>query len=151
MPMVMPIVNAEYNWLQDKNFIIESLVGLDGSFLFFLSDHFKRDKDVVRAAVEQNAEAINYASTELQAEIELIDIAISHGWSLRVGKWSQRQSKSIVMAVVQKDGTQLRFASDELTDDKDIVLAAIQNNVRAFYYASQALKRDPDVKRAAGR
>jgi hypothetical protein len=41
-----------------------------------------------------------------------------------------------MLAVVNKDGAALYYASDELKSDRDVVLAAVNNNGLALEYVS---------------
>ena len=64
------------------------------------------------AAVQQNAWALDFASSELKSDRE------------------------IVWAAIQQNGRVLACASDDLKNDLGIVLAAVQQNGRALQYAS---------------
>lgn len=56
--------------------------------------------------------------------------------------WSNRE---FVLREVSKDGTALRYASEELRADRDIVLQAINSNPAALIYASEELKNDDEL------
>jgi hypothetical protein len=57
--------------------------------------------------------------------------------------------KDIVLAVVQKDGMALQYASEDLRKDRDVVLAAVTQNGLAFRQASIELKADREIFLAA--
>ena len=63
----------------------------------------KNDATIVRAAVQQDWRAHNYASKEMQTEESI---------------------KAIVRDVIQKEGLKLREASQEMKGDQSIVRAA---------------------------
>jgi hypothetical protein len=55
----------------------------------------------------------------------------------------------VVLAAVNRNGSALSYASDDLKNDRDVVLAAVEQNGRALYSASADLKNDRDVVLAA--
>ena len=68
------------------------------------------------AAVKQNGWALQDASKDLQANLE------------------------IVMAAVKQDGLALQYASPYLRANPEIVMAAVKQNGGALYFASEALR-----------
>ena len=70
------------------------------------------------AAVKADGMALKYASTELQADRE------------------------VVLAAVQQRGLALEYASPELRADREVVLAAVQQDGRALNWASEELRAD---------
>ncbi len=61
----------------------------------------------------------------------------------------EEQTFEIVLKAVQKNGTELQFASDEFKKNKKVVIEAIKNKGRAIKFADSNLKRDSDVALAA--
>ncbi|CAK9055190.1 unnamed protein product, partial [Durusdinium trenchii] len=55
-----------------------------------------------------------------------------------------RQSKTLVLAAVSRDGAALQFASPELCEDREVVLAAVEQESYSLTYASESLKSDRD-------
>lgn len=80
-----------------------------------------RDREVVLAAVKQNAESLAYASEELKGD------------------------RDVVLAAVKQNGGALEYASEELKGDRDVVLAAVMQNGEALKYASQELQGDREI------
>ena len=54
-------------------------------------------------------------------------------------------NKVVVLAAIEKDAYDLRFASDRLKDDEDVVLFAISKKGMAISYASDRLKNRKDI------
>ena len=57
--------------------------------------------------------------------------------------------RNIVLAAVNRSGTALQHAPEELRNDREIVLAAVNQNGGALQYASVELRNDRDVVLAA--
>lgn len=63
---------AQYKeYADDKDVVLES-VNRDGLSLFYVSDRLKDDIDVVSLALKDNAEAVLYASVNLQNNINVL-------------------------------------------------------------------------------
>ena len=67
------------------------------------SARFQGDKEIVLAAVAQNAQALRYASLELQADKEVVLAAVTQcGWALGyASKTLQADQEVVVAATVQ--------------------------------------------------
>jgi len=97
----------------------------DGNQLQYASDELKRDKDIVRAAMENTSSgattpAFQHAAASLKADREF------------------------VIEMLGMTGHNLQYASDELKSDKEVVLAAVRNKIHAFRHAAISLKNDRD-------
>ena len=57
--------------------------------------------------------------------------------------------RELVLAAVQSDGSELKYAADELKADREVVLAAVQSDGDALQYAADELKADREVVLAA--
>ena len=53
-----------------------------------------------------------------------------------------RGDKDIALAAAKKDGSILKFVSNELKNDKDVVRAAVENNPSSIMYADVTLRDD---------
>ena len=53
------------------------------------------------------------------------------------------------MAMVEKSGRSLRYASAELKKNRDLVKAAVLNDGRALFYANSELRKDPQLEKLA--
>ena len=97
-----------------------SLVNKDG---LNLKDHsgFQNDKEIVKASVQQNGYALEYASEGL------------------------RNNYEIVLAAVEQNGWALGYASEDLKRDKDIVLAAVEQTPFIHEKLPDHLKNDEDI------
>jgi hypothetical protein len=103
---------------------------------------FRRDREVVRAAVRQNGMALAYASAPLRADKGIVLRAVRQkGEALRHASYMLRFDPDVVYAAVENDGTALVYAAAPLRRDYDVVETAVRNNGRALYGASDRLKR----------
>ena len=108
------------------------------------------DREVVLAAVQQNGDALYYASTELQADREIVLAAVQqYGDALKHASAELRADRNFVLAAVQQYGRALSWASAELRADREVALAAVQKNGGALEHASAELQRDDALLKAA--
>ena len=56
--------------------------------------------------------------------------------------------KEGALAVVQKNGLDLAYATEELKNDREVVLAAVRQDKWSINFASEPLKKDKDIMRA---
>ncbi len=95
-------------------------------------------------AVQQNGQALQYASNELKNDRGIALIAVQKdACALADLSSGPRNDREIVLTAVRQNGQALRYASNELRSDREVVATAVQQNWRAFEYASYALKKDP--------
>ena len=149
-------------------------VTADGMALKEAGD-FRSSKRVVLAAVEQNGEALQYASTELRSDAQVALAAVSccgsalldaaealldneeivlaavmnEPWVLEYAHPRLRANETIVRAAVQKDGHALMHVSDELRKSVEIVRMAVGKNGCALRFADVTLRDDESIVRAA--
>ena len=95
------------------------------------------------AAVERNGDALQHASSELQADRAVVLTAVANsGRVLQYASPELRADPDIVLAAVKTSGYAMQHASAELRADRDFVLAAVANSRRAIVYASPELWAD---------
>mmetsp|Transcript_6330 Transcript_6330/g.15226 ORF Transcript_6330/g.15226 Transcript_6330/m.15226 type:complete len:228 (+) Transcript_6330:91-774(+) len=104
--------------LQSDHAIVKAAVAQDGNALQFAAQELKDDKVIVLAAVKNDGSALRFATDRLQADRE------------------------VVLAAVASNGLGLQWASEELRADRDAVSQAVAENTSAFRYASDALLED---------
>jgi hypothetical protein len=103
------------------------------------------DRDEAIKAVEQNGDALQYASKELQGDREVVLKAVGQdGYALEYASINLKNDKAFVLKAVGKDGYALEYASEDLQGDREVVLKAVRQNGLALYYASDTLKNDPE-------
>jgi len=111
--------------ITDRNFVIESLCKSSYGVLEHLPMEFRKDKEIVKAFVNNSGMALKYAASDLQGDPD------------------------IVSAAVANDGWALAYASSELRGRRDIVLEAVNQNGWALNYASFTLKKDEELRSIA--
>lgn len=106
---------------------------------------FKKDKDVVLAAVENYRHALQYAKTFRNDKEVILKAIANNGTALQYASVALKRDKEIVLAAVRSNGLALRYADDNLKKDKEVVIAAIKNNGYSIKYAHQKLKQDRSI------
>ena len=123
------------------------IVQESGSELENLPDEFKKDKDVVLAAVKQEEYglAFKYADESFKKDKEIVLIAVKkYGRSLEYADDSFKKDKNIVLAAVKQDGLALEYADKKLRADKKIILEAIKEHHSLLRYADESLQKEID-------
>lgn len=131
-------------------------VGYNGMNLKNVDKELRNDKDVVKAAISNNGNAINYASLDLQNDPIILylsakkcpEVLKDKDMYLRTAVKNlieEYSNKEKVLNKVQEYGMQLEYASDELKNDKDVVEKAITSCGAAIKFASKELKNDKDL------
>lgn len=80
------------------------------------SKYFKRNRNIVLAAVSQCGNALQYANDEL------------------------KDNRDIVLAAVRQNGNSYKFASNELKNDEEVILVSYYNSRNFFHYYSDRNK-----------
>ncbi len=162
----------------NKKFVIKAL-RKNGNYLEKLDNKFKKDKEVVLAAVTSWGASLKFASASIRADFEIVNKAIEkkyagfviqyasadlrknrelvikaikHGASLTHVDKSFSSDREIVLLAVKNDlldGTNLKLSHQSFRDDKNIVLAAVKRSGLAIQYASERLRNDPAIAQAA--
>ena len=131
-------------------------VGYNGMNLKNVDKELRNDKDVVKAAISNNGNAINYASLDLQNDPIILylsakkcpEVLKDKDMYLRTAVKNlieEYSNKEKVLNKVQEYGMQLEYASDELKNDRDVVEKAITSCGAAIKFASNELKNDKDL------
>jgi hypothetical protein len=104
------------------------------------------DEHFMKAAIEQNPYALQFASTRLKDRKEIVSLAISqNGDVLKYASKRLQDDYDIVMEAVQNNLYALQYASTRLQDDYDIVMKAVQKHGYALKYCSKALKNNHKI------
>lgn len=121
----------------------------DGLKLASQPEYFKRDIDVVLAALSDNGCALQHAHVSLKRNRSIVLAALKQtGWALQhvIEPW--RSNREIVLAAVRQDGMALKFAPEFLQKDKDVIFAAIDQNEESYKYIHSSLKEKASFRRA---
>jgi hypothetical protein len=107
------------------------LVRRNGLDLQHLEEHFKCDREIVLAAIQQNHAAISFADQELQYD------------------FSKHVYRAMAILQLSEDGMFLHWVLEELLDDRDVVLIAVRENGHALHFVPEPLRNDPSIITAA--
>lgn len=118
-----------------------------------IKGRFRKDKDIVLAAIEKSEAALPLMLEEsLQRDENFIRAAVKkNGGALRYAPAKFVKDKEIVLVAVQNSGLALAFSGQAHLQDRDIVLAAVKQDWRALAYADKPLRNDPEIVRTAAR
>tara|TARA_Y100000590_G_scaffold15223_1_gene18308 strand:+ start:692 stop:1879 length:1188 start_codon:yes stop_codon:yes gene_type:complete len=129
----------------DKKEALEN-IGEDGYGFESLPDEFKKDKDVVLAAIKQGGSNLQYADDSLKKDKDIVLEAVKQeGYALEYAGESLKKDKEIVLEAVKQYANALEYADESLKQDKEIVLAAVKDYGAAFEYADESLKQDKEI------
>jgi hypothetical protein len=136
--------------LQNDINYIEELLTIDGNILEYLCDDLKNNKKIACIAVSNKAGAIKHLKSEFKADPEIIKLAITNGLMNKTStellehlpkKW--RDSKDIVLRVLEANGYEIKYASDRLKNDKDCIkIACKKDGGFILTYCSEKIKSD---------
>lgn len=120
--------------------IVRSVVkNLD--LFFHARTELKDDETIVWAAIEQNGQALAFASKKLRDTESFVMLALQKKSNILMDVSPRLQDNEIVVeTAVSEHGLSLKYASERLKDNEKIVWAAIRQNVRAFEFASPRLQ-----------
>ena len=116
-----------------------------------LCDELRGDKEVVLAAVKNDARALEFASDNLKNDKEIVLTAVqSKGEALKFASDKLKNDKEIVLTAAQNYGSFLQYASEELKNDREFVLTAVRFKAVTFpelvlQFASDDLKNDKEI------
>jgi hypothetical protein len=165
------LVQSEIN----QNLVYE--VGRDGMKLRELWDEHKSSFDIVLAAVKSCPDAIDFASKELQANLEVLLYAPSkfgdikfmtaavnqNGDALKLASPALKSNEDLVVRAAEQKGSALRHAcpsllknipalfskSDSLRENSDFLLVALAHDNSIMGFLSDSLKSDKKFVLAA--
>ncbi len=147
---LLSILKKFRNLNDDKKVFIQ-VARCFGDDVFDIDEGFKKDREIVLAAVQQHdGSALHFADESLKKDREIVLAAVKqNGWLLQYVDESFKKDPDIVLAAVQQYGTALRYADESLTKDREIGLAAVQQDGRALQFADESLKKDRKIVLAA--
>lgn len=133
------------------------VVCMDGLALGTLSSALRADKEIVLLAIEQNEEALQFASPELQKDPDVLK-AINPNPLSSVAKAVKppvlaaeiefiitEENRAAAIESVSIQGTNLQGLPKVFRSDKLTVMAAVHQNGLAFEHAGDDLRADKDV------
>jgi|GEM_PF-3206615 len=132
-------LKAAFAYLQSKSVLwmwkVYSLATCSGNRLNWSTPNiFKRNKEIVLAAIAKNAWAFQYADDSLKKDKDFVLAAIAqNAWAFQYADDSLKKDTDFVLAVVAKNALAFQYADDSLKKDTDFVLAVVAKNALAFY------------------
>lgn len=109
-------------------------------------EYIWNDRDVVLAAVKNDAAALKHASGRLRGDREIVLAAVQNcGYALQYASEGLRGDREVVLAAVKTDGVALEYASEDLRGDREVVFAAVKKSTGVLRYASFDLQCDEEL------
>eukprot|EP01080_Neovahlkampfia_damariscottae_P002578 gene2578-3540_t len=116
-----------------------------GDCIKFASEHLRNDQTIIKAAITQNASAVQYISKKLKQSEEIINLVIEMDPNAIIyipsSRWNN--NREIAKKVLAKNGELLEHF--EMKNDKEIVTIAVSNKSEAILFASEELKNDKEL------
>ena len=108
---------------------------------FPITEENKRNKEFMLEMVKQNGYFLMYASDDLKDDFDLVKAAINNdAFSLRYASKRFLEDKKIVLEAIQKCGSLYPNLDLKLRSDFDILFYALDSYNLALYYTSEELK-----------
>ena len=122
------------------------VVQRDGMALKYAPRRLRKDRELVMAAMAQNAQALQSSAT-LKDDRDVILAAVQQddqvaACVLKYAAPTLKDDRDVVLAAVQRSGWALQYAADALKADRKVVLAAFEQDDRALRFAAAALSTD---------
>jgi len=101
------------------------------------------NKLAVIVSVRTQGECLQYASTDLQADKEVVQAAVDQTWkALQYASMALRADRKLVLGTFKQDGLALQHVAEELRADRSVVVDAMKRDERAFQFATDSLHQD---------
>ena len=105
----------------------------------------QNDKDVALAAILNNAIALKFAGPDVKKYFDIVKIAVSNNYNtLNYADDVLKDEDDIVLSAIYNCGLALMYAGDKAKDKEFIVKKAVSHNAYAIKYASPRLQNDPE-------
>ncbi|MGL4540167.1 MAG: DUF4116 domain-containing protein, partial [Candidatus Rhabdochlamydia sp.] len=138
--LCIPLINKISQFASNKTVL--SIIQKDGMALRHVPENLKADLEVVRAAIHQNPEALQFASRDI---VLTVLTQYRKGYLLKYASEALKEDRAFMLAVVKRNSNVLKYASEALKEDRDFMLAALKQNGCALYYASESLRKDKEI------
>jgi len=123
--------NKKVKGILGKRDFMMAAVAKDPLVLRFASRALKSDKELVLRAVTLCWQALEHASSELQADLDVCDAALAQTpLALQFAAPKVRDNYNVVLAAVKRDAQALGFASKRLRGDEVVSAAAYATHVQ---------------------
>merc|ERR1712242_228252 len=117
------ISNDRVKRIFDQRSFVMAALERDPLILQFASTALKADKELVLCAVNRSWKALQYAASELQSHLEVATLALAQNpLALQFTASNIKGNRDMVMDAVKKDPQTLKFASRKLQAD-DVISA----------------------------
>eukprot|EP00405_Crypthecodinium_cohnii_P046317 CAMPEP_0206580390 /NCGR_PEP_ID=MMETSP0325_2-20121206/33131_1 /ASSEMBLY_ACC=CAM_ASM_000347 /TAXON_ID=2866 /ORGANISM="Crypthecodinium cohnii, Strain Seligo" /LENGTH=345 /DNA_ID=CAMNT_0054086413 /DNA_START=13 /DNA_END=1047 /DNA_ORIENTATION=+ len=141
--------DADPCWKRDREVVLFA-VEQNGTDLQWVDGSIRSDPEVLLAAIRQDWKALAFASLTAKCDSDLVMEAIlQNPAALDFADASLKRDKQIVLAAVERDGFSLRFADLTLRRDPEVVLVASKQNSESFRWADATLQSNRSLILAA--
>merc|ERR1712232_151335 len=98
---------------------------------------------------DTRGEDLELFAPELFADADVMEVALTHGFTLRFASSATRSNRDAVYHTVRRRGMELQYAAKELCADRTIVHAAVQQDGLALQYATMQIRNERKITLAA--
>lgn len=115
--------------------------------IFGLIGSFRDDEEIALEVIKKTTQCYFWMSKRLQQKEEVALAAIQVNPYLLRQELDEhlRNNKEIVLVAVSRDGSLLKFASEELKADRDVLLAAVRSNPYSLQFATREMNNDEEI------
>lgn len=139
--------------LQNDREVVCAALDANGMALEYISEDLANDPEIVDRALSPISNTLKAACPEaakyigktlLANETLMISLIVTHPAIFQFLP-SYQNNRKAVLAILAKDGLQLKHVHPDLKKDKEVVVAAIKQNGMALQFAHGDLKKDWDI------
>ncbi|EFC48392.1 predicted protein [Naegleria gruberi] len=129
----------------DKEIVLAA-VQQDAYSILYGTEALIYNRDFILECVKISGEVLDYIDMDFDEDYEIILEAVqNYGDAIGITSQELRRNKEIITAALSNNGLSLGYLDEDLQDDKSIVLLAVSNNGLALEYASDRLQNDKEV------
>ncbi len=145
------VFDIDESFKKDREIVLAAVKQDGYNALYKADESFKKDRKIVLAAVKQDGyNALYKADESFKKDRKIVLAAVKRdGSALYIADESLKKDREIVLAAVKKDGYALKYADKSLRKDREIVLAAVKQYGEALQYADESLRKDREIVLAA--
>mmetsp|Transcript_152045 Transcript_152045/g.269448 ORF Transcript_152045/g.269448 Transcript_152045/m.269448 type:complete len:351 (-) Transcript_152045:85-1137(-) len=108
------------------------------------------DWHFVMDAVQHDPLSLQFASSDLKADKELVMCAVKLRWqALQHASYELQSDQDVVRAALAQTPLALQFAADNIKNNRDLVLEVVKQDPQALSFASRKLRADDVVSATA--
>lgn len=132
----------DLNTMTKEEILLE--VSNNGENLQFLNSQWRKDKEIILAAVKQNGLSLYYADYH-QNDDEVVRAAIEQEpESIQFANFRLRNDRELAKTIIKADPNCMEFLSKDIQNDKELILIGLHHNFVVLEDIDYELSNDTD-------